>query len=182
MMKPSMSCEDFRTEMVAFLAETLEPEQALALHTHKGSCQECEKIFESSRDLLSSFSAYPASSPRPYVIENLERSIEAAQRSITLDSLWARLWSRPTYRMISAMALGLLAAFVSTLSFSQVADESIVVVVGGHHVVRVYPRVGRDIGLHVPRRVCVDAWRHLLQEVDSHESGTLAATATPSRA
>jgi len=50
------------------------------------------------------------------VIENLERSIEAAQRSITLDSLWARLWARPTYRMISATTLGLLAALVSILT------------------------------------------------------------------
>ena len=121
MMKPSIPCEEFREGLDALLADTLEAERARAIRDHKDSCQECEKLFESSRDLLSSFSALSSPSPRSYVIENLERSIEAAQRSITLDSLWARLWSRPTYRMISAMALGLLAAFVSTLSFSQVA-------------------------------------------------------------
>ena len=93
-----------------------------AFQAHKKSCKECSEIFEGARDLLfSSFSALSSPSPRPHVIENLERSIEAEQRSITLDSLWARIRVRPTYRMISAMALGLLAAFVSTFSFSQVA-------------------------------------------------------------
>lgn len=120
-MKTSISCEEFREGLDALLANTLEAERARAIHEHKDSCKECSEMYENTFDLLSSFSALPSPSPRPYVIENLERSIEAEQRSITLGSLWSRLQARPTYRMISAMALGLLAAFVTTFSFSQVA-------------------------------------------------------------
>ena len=75
-MKPSMSCEDFRTEMDAVLAETLEPEQVPAFQAHKESCKECSELYEKAHNLLLSFSALSSPLPGPHVIENLERSFE----------------------------------------------------------------------------------------------------------
>ncbi len=121
MIKHSTSCEDFRKELDALLAEALDPERARAIQAHKDTCIECGEIYENARDLLSSFSALSSPMPRPYVIENLKRSIEAERQDASVDTLWNRLRARPVSRLVAATALGLLASLVSIFSFSQVA-------------------------------------------------------------
>jgi len=116
-----VSCETFRTNLEALLAEALPPEEARAMRAHRESCEGCQKTFEEAHDLVSALAALPSPSPRPYIVENLERSIEAERQGTGVGSLWARLQARPACRLPAAAALGLLAAVVSIFAFSQVA-------------------------------------------------------------
>ncbi|MEE9275133.1 MAG: hypothetical protein V3V62_07480 [bacterium] len=116
-----VSCEEFRGSVEALAAGALEKGESDRLLAHKDACDACRFEFEGAERLVVSLASLPSFSPRPHVVENLERVIEAERDRSAHPSLLTALRKSPIRRHGAALALGIAAALFSALAFGKVA-------------------------------------------------------------